>query len=122
MLQLQLGGTTATTEQSGASRNSLSQYLYGATLGAEQQFGNNLFLSVNTGFCQFTDPNGARLNNALTNVGAKVEYRVLGPALAVQLAYDPASEKRSCTGGQSIFGLAPAPPNFSFSLSHSWRF
>jgi hypothetical protein len=123
ILQLQLGGTTGTADQGGLfSSRSLQNYFYGATLGAEQQFGNNLFLSVNTGFCQFQEQNGARLNNALTNLGAKVEYRVLGPKLAVQLAYDPSSEKRSCTGGQSIFGLAPAPPNFSFSLSHVWRF
>jgi len=122
MLQLQLGGTGATTDQSVFSKGSLSQYFYGATLGAQQQFGNNLFLSVNTGFCHLTEQNGARLNNALTNVGANLEYRVRGPALAMQLAYDPPSEKRSCSGGQSIFGLVPSPPNFSFSLSHVWRF
>jgi hypothetical protein len=123
MLQLQLGGT-GTADQSAFSRNSLSQTLfYGATLAAEQQFGQNLFLSVNTGFCQFMNEGStARFNNAFTNVGAKVEYRVLGPKLAMQLAYDPASEKRSCTGGQSLFGLVPSPPNFSFSLSHVWRF
>jgi hypothetical protein len=122
MLQLQLGGTGSSPDQSGLSRNSLSQYFYGATLAAEQQFGQNLYLSVNTGFCQFNEQNGARLNNAFTNLGAKVEYRGLGPKFGMQLAYDPASEKRSCTGGQSIFGLAPSPPNFSFSLSHVWRF
>jgi translocation and assembly module TamB len=124
MLQLQLGGTGTATDQSAFSRNSLSQTLfYGATLAAEQQFGENLFLSVNTGFCQFmNEGSSARLNNAFTNVGAKVEYRVLGPKLAVQVAYDPASEKRSCSGGQSLFGLVPSPPNFSFSLSHVWRF
>jgi len=123
MLQLQLGGTGNATDQGGLlSSKSLGQYFYGATVGASQQFGDNLYLSVNTGFCQFSDPNGARLNNALTNVGAKVEYQIRGPQFAVQLAYDPAAEKRSCTGGQSIFGLTPAPPNFSFSFSHVWRF
>ena len=103
------------------SRQNLSQYLYGATLGAEKEFRNNLFLSANTGFCQFADGAGVRLNNALSNLGAKVEYR-FDPKLSVQVAYDPATEKRTCTGGQSIFGLAPAPPNFSFSFSHVWRF
>ena len=122
MLQLQLGGTSATADQSAFSKGSLQQYLYGTTLGATQQFGNNLFLSVNTGFCHLNDQNGGRLNNALTNLGANLEYRIRGPKLAMQLAYDPASEKRSCSGGQSIFGLVPAPPNFSFSLSHAWRF
>ena len=57
----------------------------------------------------------------IANLGAKVEYR-FDPKLSVQLAYDPATEKRTCTGGQSIFGLVPAPPNFSVSLSHVWRF
>ena len=122
-LQLQLGGTNGSADQGGFfSGRALQQAFYGTTIGAEQQFGDKLYLSVNTGFCQFSEQNGARLNNTLTNLGAKIEYRVRGPALAMQLAYDPASEKRSCTGGQSIFGLAHAPPNFSFSFSHSWRF
>jgi hypothetical protein len=96
--------------------------LYGSTLVAEQQFGQNLFLGVNTGFCQFANENNAgKFNNALTNVGAKVEWRVAGPKLAVQLAYDPSTEARSC-GNQSSFGLVRSPPNFSFSLSHVWRF
>ena len=122
MLQLQLGSTSGTTEQSGVSRNSLQQALYGSTLVAEQQFGQNLFLGVNTGFCQFLNEGStARLNNAFTNVGAKVEWRVAGPKLAVQVAYDPSSEQRSC-GNQSVFGIVRSPPNFSFSLSHVWRF
>ena len=120
VLQLQLG--SGGSEQSGGSRNSLQQALYGSTLVAEQQFGQNLFLGVNTGFCQFANENSTgRLNNALTNVGAKVEWRVAGPKLAVQLAYDPSTEARSC-GNQSSFGLVRSPPNFSFSLSHVWRF
>jgi hypothetical protein len=121
MLQLQLGGTGG-TETSGGSRSSLQQALYGSTLVAEQQFGQNLFLGVNTGFCQFAaEGNAGRLNNAFTNLGAKVEWRVAGPKLAVQLAYDPSTEARSC-GNQSTFGLVRSPPNFSFSLSHVWRF
>jgi len=121
VLQLQLGGSGAQEQGGFFSRENLSQYFYGATISAEQQFKNNLYLSVNTGFCRFQDPNGVRFNNALSDVGAKVEWRA-DPRLAVQLAYDPATANRACSGGQSVFSLAPAPPNFSFSLSHVWRF
>jgi hypothetical protein len=38
-------------------------------------------------------------------------------------AYDPATATRTCGGGkQSFIGVVPTPPNFSISLSHSWRF
>jgi hypothetical protein len=118
VFQFQLGGA-GSQDQSGLSSRNLSQYLYGATIGAEKQFGNNLFLSVNTGFCSLNEPNGRF--NALNSLGAKFEYR-FEPRLALQLAYDPATENRSCSGGLNVVGLVSPPPNFSFSLSHVWRF
>ena len=118
--QFQLGGAGGQDPNANAlSRASLGQYLSGTTIGAEKQFGNNLFLGVNTGFCSGSESNGRF--NALNNLGAKVEYR-FHPKLSMQLAYDPATENRSCSGGQNLIGLVSPPPNFSFSLSHVWRF
>ena len=120
VFQFQLGGAgTADQSASAFSRANLSQYFYGTTIGAEWQFRNNLFLSVNTGFCQFSEANGTR--NALNNLGTKIGYR-FDPKLSMQLAYDPASATRACSGGQNLVGLVSPPPNFSFSFSHVWRF
>ncbi|HTI65609.1 MAG TPA: hypothetical protein VL524_18930, partial [Gemmatimonadaceae bacterium] len=98
-------------------------YLYGATIGAEKQFANNLYLSVNTGLCQF-DPNRVSNNtslNPLANLGAKVEYR-FKPTLSGQLTYDPSTQARTCSPGLSTIGVVPTPPQFGLSLSHTWRF
>ena len=120
VFQFQLGGPGTVDQSAGAfSRANLSQVFYGTTVGAEWQFKNNLFLSLNTGFCQFSEANGTR--NALNNLGTKVGYR-FDPTLSMQLAYDPASATRACSGGQSLVGLVSPPPNFSFSFSHVWRF
>jgi hypothetical protein len=71
------------------------------------------------GFCQFGETNGTR--NPLANVGAKVEYR-FDPKIAMQLAYDPSTANRACSGGQNLVGLVSPPPNFSFLFSHVSRF
>jgi translocation and assembly module TamB len=119
--QFQLGGAGSVDENASAfSRSNLSQIFYGATVGAEWQFKNNLFLGVNTGFCQFGEPSGGT-RNPLGNVGAKVEYR-FDPKVSLQLAYDPATASRYCSGGQNLVGLVSPPPNFSFSFSHVWRY
>jgi len=118
--QFQLGGAGTVDQNASAfSRSNLSQIFYGATVGAEWQFKNNLFLGVNTGFCQFGETNSTR--NPLSDVGAKVEYR-FDAKLSMQLAYDPATANRACSGGQNLVGLVSPPPNFSFSFSHVWRF
>jgi translocation and assembly module TamB len=117
VFQFQFGGGGG-QDQTGLSRNGLTDYLKGSTLGAEQRFGQNLYLGVSTGFCNF-DQN--RVFNNLNNFGAKAEWR-FDPKLSMQLGYDPASATRSCSGGQNVIGLVSPPPNFSFSLSHVWRF
>ncbi|HET7372123.1 MAG TPA: translocation/assembly module TamB domain-containing protein [Gemmatimonadaceae bacterium] len=111
---------TAGTAQAGSL--GLRGYFYGATIGAEKQFANNLFLSVNTGLCQF-DPQYTSSTpfNPLNNLGAKVEYR-FKPTLSGQLTYDPSTLARTCSPGQTFFGVVPTPPQFGFSLSHTWRF
>ena len=120
VFQFQLGGAGTIDQNASAfSRTNLSQIFYGTTVGAEWQFKNNLFLGVNTGFCQFAESSGPR--NPLSNVGAKVVYR-FDPKLSMQLAYDPAAINRTCSGGQSLVGLVSPPPNFSFSFSHVWRY
>jgi translocation and assembly module TamB len=122
MIQFQLG-TGGSTSESGTQStvgNQFSNYLFGSTIGAEQQFGNNLFLSVNTGLCQFSGNNSPALNSL---VGAKVEYR-FQPTFSTQVAYDPPTYGRTgaCGTGQSIIGLVPTPGQFSLGFFHTWRF
>jgi hypothetical protein len=122
MIQFQLGtsGTTSATGSPTAS-NQFSQYLLGSTIGAEKQFKNNLFLSVNTGLCQFSS--NAPPVTLSTLLGAKVEYRFL-PTLSTQVAYDPPSYGRAgaCGATQGIIGFVPTPGQFSLGFFHTWRF
>jgi hypothetical protein len=118
-------GSASNTQASGAAQAGnigLRGYFYGATIGAEKQFANNLFLSVNTGLCQF-DPQytSGTPFNPLNTLGAKVEYR-FKPTVSGQLTYDPSTQARTCSPGQTFFGVVPTPPQFGFSLSHTWRF
>ena len=123
MLRFELGTTNGTqAENAGAFSNlRLTDYLYSSTIGAEKQVTKDLFLSVNTGFCQFSGETGFTGANWLAGAGAKVEYRVTD-RLSVQGAYDPATVTRTCGGKQSFIGVVPTPQNFSISLSHTWRF
>ena len=116
MFQLQIAQNTGT---SGATQSSaLAQYLSGSTIGAEKQFGSNVYVNINTGFCQFTQQ--TQSFNPLTGVGAKAEYR-FDPRLSLKLAYDPPTQSR-CGSQQTLFDLTPTPHNFSLSFSHAWRF
>jgi translocation and assembly module TamB len=119
--QFQLGSSAASTDANAAffSRTNLSQYLYGSTIGAEKQFSNNFYINVNTGLCQLGEAGGRF--NALNGLGGKIGYR-FDPTLSLQLAYDPSTSSRTCSQSQSIIGFVPTPPQFSFSLSHTWRF
>ncbi|MEP6493181.1 MAG: translocation/assembly module TamB domain-containing protein [bacterium] len=120
-LQFQFGGYGDQDQGSILSQKNLSQYLYGATIGAETKLKNNLYLAVNTGLCQFSsEANGGRLD-AFNSLGAKIEWR-FRPELSVQAAKDPPSGARTCGPGQIGIGFVPTPPVYSFSLSHSWRF
>jgi translocation and assembly module TamB len=120
MLQFQLGSADNTPGQNPLDPRNFGQYLNGATIGAEKQFGGNLYFNVNTGLCQFT-PNASSFT-ALGGVGAKVEYR-FDPQLSIQLAYDPPTANRICSReSQLLNGFQPTPGQFSFSLSHTWRF
>jgi translocation and assembly module TamB len=110
---------SGTQQQSGQTSSNVGQYLYGATVGVEKQVADNMFLSLNTGLCQL-DPQFTQ-TNLLAGVGAKVEYR-FKPELSTQIAIDPSTTARTCSGGQSIIGVVPQPQNFSFSLHHTFRF
>ncbi|HEY9229053.1 MAG TPA: translocation/assembly module TamB domain-containing protein [Gemmatimonadaceae bacterium] len=116
-LQVSFGtsGGAATTNLTTGGLD-LGQYLLGTQIGAERQF-KNVFLAVNTGFCGFQSGQTFDPSKAL---GAKVEYR-FDPRLNLKLAYDPPTAGRVCNQ-QSIIGLVPAPPQFSLSFSHRWRF
>ncbi len=121
VFQFQLGTTGNAQAGSGfLSTDNLSQYLYGSTIGAEKQFKNNLYLSVNTGLCQF-DPHSNTSFNNLNLFGAKIEYRIRSD-LSTQLAYDPPTLARTCSQSQNITGLVPTPGQFSLGLFHTWRF
>jgi translocation and assembly module TamB len=123
MIQFQLGtsGATGAVGSPTNAGNQFSQYLTGSTIGAEKQFGNNLFLSVNTGLCQFSGNTPPITLNTL--LGAKVEYRFL-PTFSTQVAYDPQTYGKTgaCGTGQSIIGLVPTPGQFSLGFFHTWRF
>ena len=116
MLRFELG----TTNQDNSSTSGLKEYLYTSTIGAEKQVTRDLFLSVNTGLCQFQAGVGTGAN-WLAGAGVKAEYRIK-PGLSVQTAYDPPTYSRTCGGRQSFIGVVPTPQNFSFLLSHTWRF
>jgi autotransporter translocation and assembly factor TamB len=116
--QFQFGAYGA--DPSAGTRSNVTNALYSSTIAAEKQFKNNLFLSVNTGLCQF-NPNSGVGANAFSGLGAKVEYR-FSPAFAIQTAYDPPTASRTCGAGQTGIGFVSTPQVFSFSLSHSWRF
>ncbi|HEY2165290.1 MAG TPA: translocation/assembly module TamB domain-containing protein, partial [Gemmatimonadaceae bacterium] len=115
-LRFEFGGAQ---QQSGQTSGIVGQYLYGATVGVEKQFADKMFLSLNTGLCQL-DPQFTQ-TNLFSGVGAKVEYRFM-PELSTQIAVDPSTTARTCSGGQSIIGVVPQPQNFSFSLHHTFRF
>ena len=119
-LEFQFGSADAQSQNPLAAKN-IGQYLEGATIGAEKQFGGNLFFNVNTGLCQFTQSNSGTYS-ALGGVGAKVEYR-FAPRSSAQVAYDPPTANRICSReSQLLTGFQPTPGQFSFSLSHTWRF
>ena len=118
MLRLELGTTNA--DAGAFSNQSLTNYLYTATIGAEKQITKDLFLSVNTGLCQF-QPGFGTGANWLAGTGAKAEYRIT-ERTSVQTALDPSTASRTCNSRQSFIGVSPTPPNFSLSLSHTWRF
>jgi autotransporter translocation and assembly factor TamB len=109
-------------QEDNATKN-FTNALYGATIAAEKRYGNNVFLSVNTGLCPFNpDVAGGRSAlTALTGLGAKVELRIR-PEFAIQTAYDPPTASRNCGAGVTGIGFVSTPQVFSFSLSHSWRF
>src|SRR5581483_510597 len=118
LIQFQLGTSTAqTTTGAGFDATRFSSYLYNSTVGAEQHFGN-VFLSVNTGFCTLATGQGF---NARDNVGAKAEYR-FDPRLSMSLSYDPGTSNRSCNATQDFINFVRTPSQFSFSLSHTFRF
>jgi translocation and assembly module TamB len=120
MLQFQLGATDAQSQNPLDPKN-FGQYLEGATIGAEKQFGGNLYFNVNTGLCQFTQSNSGSYT-ALGSLGAKVEYR-FDPRSSAQIGYDPPTANRICSReSQLLTGFQPTPGQFSFSLSHTWRF
>jgi translocation and assembly module TamB len=97
-------------------------YLTGATIGAEKQVTNNVFLSVNTSFCQLTNSQGSQgAYNPLAPFGAKVEYR-FDPTFSLQLGREPDTNTRFCNSQQGFTGLYNTPQQFSLSLSRTWRF
>lgn len=116
-LQIQLG--TGSTNAGTVTKP--QDYLAGSTIGAEKQVTNNVFLSVNTSFCQITNPTGQGAYNPLAPFGAKVEYR-FDPTFSLQLGREPDTNTRFCNSQQGFTGLYNTPQQFSLSLSRTWRF
>jgi translocation and assembly module TamB len=116
VFQFQFGtNNNADASASAFSRESIRSYLYNASVEAGRPLTNNIYVSANAGFCGIAQ-------GQFNSFGAKVEYRFL-PSHSLQAGYDPPTRQRSCAAGeQSIVGLVPTPGQFSFSLSHTWRF
>jgi translocation and assembly module TamB len=113
--QFQLGSS----DLSGTGGANVREILTGATIGAERQF-KSVFVSLNTGFCQFATPGSTFDVRQL--FGAKAEWRLTEVAkTALKLSYDPPAVSRIC-GQQSIIGFVNTPGQFGLSFSHSWRF
>lgn len=115
VLQFQLGA--GSSQSNAGTSEQVKNALTGATLTAEKRIKSNIYLNVNTGFCSFSQ--GATVG-PLGDLGASAEYR-FDPKLAMKIAYDPPTANRICSL-QSLTGLVPTPGQFSFSLSHTWRF
>jgi autotransporter translocation and assembly factor TamB len=115
-LQFQLGSS----DLSGTAGSNFRDILTGATIGAEKQF-KSVFVSLNTGFCQFQNPNQNFDFRQL--LGAKAEWRFAPQKAntALKLSYDPPAASRIC-GQQSIIGFVNIPSQYGLSFSHSWRF
>lgn len=115
--QLQLGSS----DLQGPGGSNVREILTGATIGAEKQF-KDLFVGVNTGFCQFATPGQSGLD-VRQLLGAKVEWRFAPQRAntALKLSYDPPASSRIC-GQQSIVGFVNTPSQLGLSFSHSWRF
>jgi translocation and assembly module TamB len=112
-------GSSAQAENAGAfSTSGLKDYLYTSTIGAAKQVTKDLFVSVNTGLCQFESGTGG---NWLAGAGAKIEYRITD-RLSVQTGVEPSTSTRTCGVRQSFIGVSPTPPNYSINFSHTWRF
>ena len=122
MLRFELGTTNASQAVNAGtfSNLGLKDYLYTSTIGAEKQVTKDLFLSVNTGLCQL-EAGGFTGANWLAGAGAKVEYRFTARH-SIQGGVDPSTANRTCGGRLNFIGVSPTPPNFSVSLSHTWRF
>jgi hypothetical protein len=111
--EFQLGTANPNDAQAGfLSRNNLQQYLYSSSVTAEKQLTSNLYLGVNTSFCQF--------QNSRVALGANVEYR-FKPQISLQAGYEPPSS-HCVEGSQTVVGFVPTPSQWSLSLLHSWRF
>ena len=119
MLRFELG-TTQTENANAPSNATVKDYLYTSTIGAEKQITKDLFVSLNTGLCQF-ESGGFTGTNWLAGTGAKIEYRITD-RLSVQGGYDPSTATRTCGTRQNFIGVSPTPPNYSISFSHTWRF
>jgi len=119
IFRFELGASGAQAENAGAFSNlGLKDYLYTSTIGAAKQVTKDLFVSVNTGLCQFESGTG---NNWLAGAGAKIEYRIT-ERLSVQTGVEPSTSTRTCGARQSFIGVSPTPPNYSINFSHTWRF
>jgi translocation and assembly module TamB len=121
VFRFELGtGNAAQAENASAFSNlNLRDYLYTSTIGAEKQVTKDLFVSVNTGLCQFES--GGFTGNWLAGTGAKIEYRITD-RVSVQTGVEPSTVTRTCGARQSFIGVSPTPPNYSISFSHTWRF
>jgi hypothetical protein len=96
----------------GSTARNIQNYLLGSTVAVEQPLMKDLYLTVNTGFCDIK-----------RSIGGKLEYR-FKPTLSFEMAYDPSAATRAtCGEGQLGFlTLAPPPWQVSFAVRHTWRF
>ncbi|MGH7616893.1 MAG: translocation/assembly module TamB domain-containing protein, partial [Gemmatimonadaceae bacterium] len=117
-LQFQLGTSSATGANGLSNTNSFRSSLYNSTVGAGRQFGN-VYLNVNSSFCGL-NPNASGYN-ARDMLGAEASYH-FNSKLSTKIAYDPGTAGRACTVTQDFANFIRTPGQFSFSLTHLFRF
>ncbi|MDE3151599.1 MAG: translocation/assembly module TamB domain-containing protein [Gemmatimonadota bacterium] len=123
ILQFQPGATDETSTKGVTTTSAARQFFSGARLGGEKQITNNLFFSISTGLCQFTQSQtgggtGAGASAFVEQLESKLQYR-FSSTLSADVGLEPPSSALLC--GRTQRGLVPTPQQWGLSLSKTWR-
>ena len=120
-LRFEPGATETSNLWSASGRSQgVSDFFLGARVGGEKEVLKNVFFSVSTGLCGFTNNQNAADLPFTESLGGKVEYRL--PRLSVEAGIEPPSSARMCGRAGGMRGTVQTPRQFGISLSRSWHF